>query len=80
MFAHLFNPRIKNNFEDGYVKSQYGIVLIQANPEEDPQVAEFIKGLHQEFVDRFGRNATYGPNGRPFKIGGGGKPIAAVLA
>jgi hypothetical protein len=67
MFAHLFNPRIKNNFEDGYVKSQYGIVLIQANPEEDPQVAEFIKGLHQEFVDRFGRNATYGPNGRPFK-------------
>jgi hypothetical protein len=66
MFAHLFNPRTIKS-QDGPDKSQYGIVLIQANPERDPQVAEFIKGLHAEFTDKFGVSATYGPNGKPWK-------------
>lgn len=66
MFAHLFTPRTIKS-QDGPDKSQYGIVLIQANPEQDHQVAEFIKGLHTEFVAKFGTAATYGPNGKPWK-------------
>jgi len=66
MFAHLFQPRSQQR-EDGSEKSQYGIVLLLANPEVDPQTADFLKSLHGQFLEKFGTKTTYGPNGKPWK-------------
>jgi len=65
LFANVLKPKlIKNNKGE---KMQYGIVLLQADPEQDPGSKLFIGSLHKAFMDHFGGNAKYGPNGKPWK-------------
>jgi hypothetical protein len=66
LFANVLAPKTLRR-DDGTSKDQYSIVLLQADPEKDPIAKEFIASLHQQFMDRYGKVATYGPNGRPWK-------------
>jgi hypothetical protein len=67
LFANILQPKEKVNKTTGAKKMQYGIVLQLDNPELDPSVAAFIGSLHAIFVEKFGKGAAYGPNGRPWK-------------
>jgi hypothetical protein len=64
--ASVLTPKTVNRGK-GNEKQQYGIVLLQADPEQDPTAKAFIGSLHKAFMDKFGGNAKYGPNGRPWK-------------
>lgn len=66
LFANVLRPKVVNQGKHNE-KLQYGIVLLQASPETDATAKLFIGSLHKEFMDRFGGNAKYGPNGRPWK-------------
>lgn len=65
LFANILKPKLIKN--DSGEKMQYGIVLLQADPEQDPASKLFIGSLHKAFMDHFGGNAKYGPNGKPWK-------------
>lgn len=66
MYANVLTPKLVNRDKPSE-KLQYGIVLLQSAPEVDPSCKAFIGGLHKVFMDKFGGNAKYGPNGRPWK-------------
>jgi hypothetical protein len=65
LFANVLKPKLVKN--DSGEKMQYGIVLLQSDPEQDPGSKLFIGSLHKAFMDQFGGNAKYGPNGKPWK-------------
>ena len=65
LFANVLTPKTVRNRESE--KLQYGIVLLQASPDTDPTSKAFIGSLHKLFMEKFGGNAKYGPNGRPWK-------------
>jgi hypothetical protein len=65
LFANVLKPKLIKN--DSGEKMQYGIVLLQADPEQDPTAKQLIGSMHKAFMERFGGNAKYGPNGRPWK-------------
>jgi len=65
LFANILKPKLVKN--DSGEKMQYGIVLLQADPEQDSGAKLFIGSLHKAFMDHFGGNAKYGPNGKPWK-------------
>ncbi|NDC35834.1 MAG: hypothetical protein EBZ51_10780, partial [Synechococcaceae bacterium WB9_2_112] len=65
LFANVLTPKtVKTRTGE---KQQYGIVLLQASPDSDPTSKAFIGSIHGLFMDKFGGNARYGPNGRPWK-------------
>jgi len=66
IFANVLKPKTVNQGKNNE-KLQYGIVLLQADPETDPDAKAFIGSLHRTFMERFGGNAKYGANGRPWK-------------
>ena len=66
IFANVLKPKTVNQGKNNE-KLQYGIVLLQADPETDPDAKAFIGSLHKAFMERFGGNAKYGANGRPWK-------------
>ena len=66
LFANVLKPKLVNQGKQNE-KLQYGIVLLQCDPETDATAKQFIGSLHKEFMDRFGGNAKYGANGRPWK-------------
>ena len=66
IFANVLNPKVVNQGKHNE-KLQYGIVLLQADPEADPDAKAFIGSLHKTFMEKFGGNAKYGANGRPWK-------------
>jgi hypothetical protein len=66
IFANVLRPKALNQGKASE-KLQYGIVLLQADPETDPDAKAFIGSLHKAFMERFGGNAKYGANGRPWK-------------
>jgi len=65
LFANVLKPKLVKN--ESSEKMQYGIVLLQADPENEPAAKRFIGSLHHTFMDHFGGNAKYGQNGRPWK-------------
>lgn len=65
LFANVLRPKTINKGKEDE-KLQYGIVLLQA--ETDPVAKTFLGKLHKEFMDTFGGNATYGANGKPWKL------------
>ncbi|GDX76264.1 hypothetical protein LBMAG41_13400 [Cyanobium sp.] len=65
LFANVLKPKLVKN-ESGD-KLQYGIVLLQADPEQDPIAKRFIGSLHKAFMEKYGGNAKYGPNGKKWK-------------
>lgn len=66
IFANVLKPKVVNQGKANE-KLQYGIVLLQADPEADPDSKAFIGSLHKAFMEKFGGNAKYGANGRPWK-------------
>jgi len=66
IFANILKPRVVNQGKHNE-KLQYGIVLLQADPEADATAKAFIGSLHKEFMNRYGVTAKYGANGRPWK-------------
>lgn len=66
LYASVLTPKTVNRGKPNE-KQQYGIVLLQADPEQDANAKAFIGSLHKVFMDKFGGNAKYGPNGRPWK-------------
>lgn len=66
IFANVLKPKLVNQGKANE-KLQYGIVLLQADPEADPDSKAFIGSLHRQFMEKFGGNAKYGANGRPWK-------------
>ena len=66
IFANVLKPKTVNQGKNSE-KMQYGIVLLQADPETDADARAFISSLHKAFMDRFGGNAKYGANGKPWK-------------
>jgi hypothetical protein len=67
LYANLLKPKEKVNKDTGETKHQYGVVLQLDNPELSQVTKDFITSLHRIFVEKFGVNASYGPNGRPWK-------------
>lgn len=65
LFANVLKPKLVKNKKGE--KLQYGIVLLQADPEQDPAAKLFIGSLHKAFMEQFGGKATYGANGKPWK-------------
>ena len=65
LFANVLKPKLVKNKKGE--KLQYGIVLLQADPEQDPGSKLLIGSLHKAFMDHFGGNAKYGANGKPWK-------------
>jgi hypothetical protein len=65
LFANVLKPKLIKN--DSGEKMQYGIVLLQADPDQDSGAKAFIGSLHHAFMAHFGGNAKYGPNGKPWK-------------
>jgi hypothetical protein len=65
LFANVLKPKLVKN--DSGDKLQYGIVLLQADPEQDPISKQFIGSLHKQFMEDFGGNAKYGANGKKWK-------------
>jgi hypothetical protein len=65
LFANILKPKLVKN--DSGEKMQYGIVLLQADPDQDPIAKQFVGSLHKAFMEQYGGNAKYGPNGRPWK-------------
>jgi hypothetical protein len=66
IFANVLKPKTVNRGTPKE-KLQYGIVLLQADPEVDPDAKAFIGSLHRAFMEKFGGNAKYGANGKPWK-------------
>ncbi len=66
IFANVLKPKMVNQGKHNE-KLQYGIVLLQADPEADPGSKAFIGSLHKAFMEKFGGNTKYGANGRPWK-------------
>jgi hypothetical protein len=66
IFANVLTPKTVNQGKANE-KLQYGIVLLQADPESDPAAKAFIGSLHKAFMEKFGGNSKYGANGRPWK-------------
>jgi hypothetical protein len=66
IFANVLKPKTVNRGTPKE-KLQYGIVLLQADPEVDPDAKAFIGSLHRVFMEKFGGNAKYGANGKPWK-------------
>lgn len=66
LYASVLTPKTVNRGKPNE-KQQFGIILLQADPEKDPTSKTFIGSLHKQFMDKFGGNAKYGPNGRPWK-------------
>ena len=66
IFANVLKSKVVNQGKHNE-KLQYGIVLLQADPEADPDSKAFIGSLHKAFMEKFGGNAKYGANGRPWK-------------
>lgn len=66
LFANVLTPKLVNRDKPSE-KLQYGIILLQSSTDTDPACKAFIGSLHKIFMDRFGGNAKYGPNGRPWK-------------
>ena len=65
LFANVLKPKLVKNKKGE--KLQYGIVLLQADPDQDPGSKLLIGSLHKAFMDHFGGNAKYGANGKPWK-------------
>jgi hypothetical protein len=66
IFANVLKPKVVNQGKHNE-KLQYGIVLLQADPEADSDSKAFIGSLHKAFMEKFGGNSKYGANGRPWK-------------
>jgi hypothetical protein len=66
LFANVLKPKLVNQGKKNE-KLQYGIVLLQCDPEADAVAKAFIGGLHKAFMERYGGNAKYGANGKPWK-------------
>ena len=65
LFANVLKPKLVKNTKGE--KLQYGIVLLQADPEQNSIAKQFIGSLHHAFMEQFGGRATYGANGKPWK-------------
>jgi len=65
LFANVLKPKLVKN-ESGD-KWQYGIVLLQADPEQDQIAKQFVGSLHRAFMEKYGGNAKYGANGKKWK-------------
>lgn len=65
LFANVLKPKLVKC--DSGDKLQYGIVLLQADPEQDPIAKQFVGSLHKAFMEKYGGNAKYGANGKKWK-------------